>query len=312
MSITNNDELEYVACDYCKSNESAVRYVRADGLTVAECRTCGLAYLNPRPPKHIIDQFYNQDYFTGVSKNSGFGGLECNENAQTSSSRTTTVPRPLAMLCDQYFGVKNKDILEIGCATGDLLCAMKEAGANVTGIELSEYAAEIARAKGLDVQGGSLGDYTAGNLFDIVMAFEVIEHVTSPTEFLLKASTLIMPEGLLILSTPNYSGAQRHGERWSGFNYSFEHIYFFSVEVLKRLASKAGLELVYWESTIDPTGPPYDRTFWYRQINKLNILSSLILEKGLLKALCLVVRKRSPLYFPYGNGRTITLIFKKA
>jgi 2-polyprenyl-3-methyl-5-hydroxy-6-metoxy-1,4-benzoquinol methylase len=270
-----------------------------------------LAYLNPRPKKHIIDQFYNQDYFTGVSRSEGFGGLECNGNESGNMPHKIMNPRPLKMLCDKFSGVKSKTILEIGCATGDLLSVLKDAGAIVTGLEFSEYAAEKARAKGLSVAIGDFEHYEVGNLFDIVMAFEVIKHVVSPMKFLSKASNLIKPDGLLILGTPNYSGAHRHHSDWSGFNFSFEHLYFFSVDVLKRLASKAGLQLLYWETSIDPTGPPYSRKLIYRQINKIGIVSTLMLEQGLLKALDLVFRRPSPLFLPFGNGRALTLVFKK-
>jgi len=312
MRVCDNDDLESVACDFCKSDEASLKYTRADGLTVTECSICGLAYLNPRPKNDIIEHFYDQDYFTGVSANSGLGGLKCEVAHDRSKPHKAASPRPIKLLSDNFGGVRNKAILEIGCATGDLLAALKEGGAIVRGIEYSRYAAEVARERGLDVTVGTLEDYAASDeLFDIIVAFEVIEHVLSPMRFLLKTSSLVRTNGLLLLSTPNYSGAHRHHSDWAGFNYSFEHIYFFSLDVLKRMAFKAGFDLLYWESTIDPTGPPYARNYFYKQINKISILSTLIVEIGFFRTLDLVFWKRSPLFIPFGNGRTLTLVLRK-
>jgi SAM-dependent methyltransferase len=311
MRHYETNELENVPCDFCGSVEPSFTYVRADGLTVTECGRCGLAYLNPRPTRTIINEFYEKGYFDGTSRESGFGGLICNPAPGKKRGREP-VPRAATLLREQWSDLRNKSILEIGCATGELLAHLKQAGSNVTGLEISEFAAEQARKKGVSVVTANFEQHEMRETYDAALAFEVIEHVMNPTGFMLKASRAVRRNGVLILSTPNYSGAHRHGSSWSGFQYSFEHLYFFSVDVLRRMGAKAGLELVYWETTVDPTGPPYDRTFVSRQINKVSLLSSFIVERGASEALRLLPDRSGSFFIPYGNGRTLTVVFRKS
>lgn len=101
-------------------------------------------------------------------------------------------------------------ILDIGCGGGLLCEPLARLGAKVTGIDPGATNIEIARThaahSGLDL------DYRAmtaealaesGQIFDIVLAMEVIEHVSSITNFLVASAVLVKPKGLFIGSTLN-------------------------------------------------------------------------------------------------------------
>lgn len=178
------EELEDVFCDYCKSHEYSDTFKRTDGMRVVECAVCGLAYLNPRPLPTLIPKLYGKDYFTGVTADRGDGGLKINLEAPLPHVNKLP-PRPITLVNDNHGGFTGKSVLEIGCATGDLLLWAKNEGANIKGVEISDVAAEVARKRGLDVSTGTIEDFVRTNneKYDIVFAFEVIEHVTSPTSF---------------------------------------------------------------------------------------------------------------------------------
>lgn len=318
MRKWDSKELELVKCDFCGADEFCAEYTRGDGMRVVECAICGLAYLNPRPLNNLIATLYKEEYFTGVMAKRGEGGLNL-ELGQAGKDPILEgekrMPRPIELINDRFGGLHGKDVLEIGCATGDLLERMVQEGARASGLEISDFAARLARSRGMEVTTGTIENYLASNarMFDIVMAFEVIEHVTSPMRFFESVVKCIKPGGLLLLSTPNYSCASRYGGAWFGFNCSFEHLYFFNAETLKRLAGKAGCTLQYWETTTWNGGPAQARTnFLYMNISRLSRLLSFVTEEDMtfMGALRAWLSRRSQ-YRAFGPGHRVTAVFRK-
>jgi SAM-dependent methyltransferase len=103
-------------------------------------------------------------------------------------------------------------LLDVGCGTGQFLAAARAAGYRVTGIDLSSTQIELARRRFrlLDVQALSLEDLAARHPapFDVVTAFQVLEHVVDPRAFLAAIHGLVAPGGHLALGVPH-----RHGWR---------------------------------------------------------------------------------------------------
>ncbi len=311
--IWKQEELEKASCDFCGARTAQHKFTRADGMRVAECPQCGLAYLDPRPRQEFISRFYDADYFTGVSADRGDGGLRCRTAGAGPTGDDDEAPRCLELIKARLDGISGRDILEIGCATGTLLSWLKREGASARGLELSDYAAGIARSRGLDVTTGTIETMkSAGRrLFDMIIAFEVIEHVARPALFLQEVAGHIRPGGHLLLSTPNYACSQRYGEHWAGFTGSFEHLYFFSKDVLERMAEPAGLQLTYWETSTVSGDTSRRPGFLERQGDRIARLASISKEAGLLRAVSLALR-RSLNFFPYGNGHTLFVVLTKA
>ena len=307
------EELEKIPCDFCGSRDVVREFIRADNMYVVECAKCGLAYLNPRPRPDFISRFYEKDYFTGESADRGEGGLRLNLDMSSSESAeyNKDIPRVIQIINDKFGGLQGKKVLEIGCATGDLLAKIKKAGGHAKGLEISGFAADIARKRGLDVTTGTIENFAddhRGN-FDIVIALEVIEHVLSPTVFLKHCAALIRPGGLLLISTPNYACARRFGKEWLGFNTSFEHIYFFSLKVLIRMASKSEFALKYIESS-KSLGGTRTLNLMTRQYERLRTLVFFMAEVGLFNAFEAIMARFKG-HYPYDLGHTLLAVFEK-
>ena len=90
--------------------------------------------------------------------------------------------------------------------------ALARAGALSTiGIDLSPEVCDHARRKyGLDARPGDARAIPLPDRsIDVVVSFETIEHVDDPAAFLGECARVLVPEGMLIVSTPNrpvYSG----------------------------------------------------------------------------------------------------------
>lgn len=313
MKKWSSEELIAVCCDNCGSAEHSLEFVRADGMLVVECANCGLAYLNPRPRPGYIAKFYEADYFTGAAAQRGEGGLTCavHSIARRPTADQAHLPRPIEIIKARYGGFQSRDVLEVGCATGDLLLEVKNAGARAKGVELSDFAAQIARKRSLDVKTGTIENIAATrDQFDVVMAFEVIEHVLSPTQFLATVARVVRPGGIFLVSTPNYACAKRFGSAWYGFNASFEHLYFYSLPVLAAMTRDAGFRLDYWETSTTMGGPDHSASFARLQVERMRNLLFFIKEIGIYRTIRAVLRRKSG-YYPYGAGHTLVIVFKK-
>lgn len=101
-------------------------------------------------------------------------------------------------------------VLDIGCGGGLLSEPMARLGAAVVGADAAERNIPVAQ---LHAEGQGLSiDYRvataealadAGEVFDVVLNMEVIEHVPDPVAYLTACHQLIRPGGVMILSTIN-------------------------------------------------------------------------------------------------------------
>jgi 2-polyprenyl-6-hydroxyphenyl methylase/3-demethylubiquinone-9 3-methyltransferase len=129
-------------------------------------------------------------------------------------------PVRLKFICDAlrtHFKLSSQDlsfdalsILDSGCGGGLVCEPLARLGADVTGVDMSEELIHAAKrhaeqtALPITYCHTSLEDLAAaGKTFDVVLALEVVEHVTDRTAFIKTLAALIRPQGLLILSTFN-------------------------------------------------------------------------------------------------------------
>jgi len=104
--------------------------------------------------------------------------------------------------------------LDMGCGAGLLCEPLARMGAAVTGVDA---AAENIRAAEAHAALSGLGiDYRVGDVaavadqrFDLVTSMEVIEHVADPAAFVAGLASVLAPDGLMILSTPNRTALSR-------------------------------------------------------------------------------------------------------
>lgn len=101
-------------------------------------------------------------------------------------------------------------ILDIGCGGGLLCEPLARLGAEVVGADASETNIEVAKLHA--AESGVKVDYRAttaealaeaGETFDIVLAMEVVEHVSDVDLFITKSADMVRPNGLMFVATIN-------------------------------------------------------------------------------------------------------------
>lgn len=108
-------------------------------------------------------------------------------------------------------GLRDVEVLDVGCGGGLLSEALAREGARVTGIDLAPQVLEVARLHLFE--SGLTLDYReisvealaaeAPARFDVITCMEMIEHVPDPASVITACAGLLKPGGRLFLSTLN-------------------------------------------------------------------------------------------------------------
>ncbi|XKL66180.1 hypothetical protein PGB90_009600 [Kerria lacca] len=110
--------------------------------------------------------------------------------------------------------LKNINILDVGCGAGILSESLARLEGNVVGLDPSTALINIARKhakydfrleKYLRYEATSINDFAKSNVhkFDVVIASEVIEHISNKEKFLENCLNCLKPQGALFITTPN-------------------------------------------------------------------------------------------------------------
>jgi GT2 family glycosyltransferase/glycosyltransferase involved in cell wall biosynthesis/SAM-dependent methyltransferase len=97
-------------------------------------------------------------------------------------------------------------VLDVGCSYGGVAASLRRLrGCSVVGVELDPVAAEAARAHCEKVYQGDIAEIAPGLAaeFDVIVAADVLEHLSNPEEALRVLASLLRPEGCLLASIPN-------------------------------------------------------------------------------------------------------------
>lgn len=112
---------------------------------------------------------------------------------------------------EQRAGLAGQRVIDVGCGGGILSEAMAYRGAEVTGIDLGEAALSVARRhqqeSGLDIDYQCLSAEQMAakspGAFDVVVCFEMLEHVPEPASVVRACARLVRPGGHVLFSTIN-------------------------------------------------------------------------------------------------------------
>lgn len=114
-------------------------------------------------------------------------------------------------------------------------------------MEISEFAAQWGRENlNIPIYMGSLRDAGfADEEFDVVVLWDVLEHLTEPLAELREINRILKKGGYLFVSVPDIGSlwSKVMGKRWFGYAKIREHVYFYNRRSLARVMQRAGLEV---------------------------------------------------------------------
>lgn len=245
MAKISELKLVRVVCALCGSPHGRIAFKRGDGMHIEECVSCGLAFLNPRPREWDIPKLYDKNYFQDES-NTNQGYRDYVSDTEVAGAPGHEDLREIIQWMETHGPLKGVRLLDVGCATGAFLAMARDAGAEVEGIEVSEFAAEEARKRhDVKVHLGTIEKLALPReAYDVVTMLETIEHVTSPRTQMANVAFVLRPGGRVLITTPNYGLGRRMGQSWRWFGTSYEHLYYFDCDHLVKLLEYEGLHAV--------------------------------------------------------------------
>jgi SAM-dependent methyltransferase len=137
--------------------------------------------------------------------------------------------------------VSGKDVLDLGCGTGYGTAHIAGKCASICGVDVSDeaimYASQKYHAPNLTFKTiGKIGDEPlpfADAAFDVILSFQVIEHILDTNAYLEEIHRVLKPGGIFIVATPDRYSRLLPGQRpWNRF-----HVTEYSCSSLVKLLS---------------------------------------------------------------------------
>lgn len=235
-------------CQLCHKNN--FKLIIKASWPIKRCLTCGLVQTNPLPSKKEVNALYQGDYYKNFAP----------YLSQLSSHQKYFYQQ----LKEIKKFVKTGRLLDLGCALGPLLVEAEKQGFAAEGVDISSYAVKYCRKHGLAAKTGTVFSVKKNNYYDVVAAFELIEHEREPLKVLQAVFQLLKKNGLIVISTPNYNSLSRKlfGRFWIGYRHR-EHLYFFSPKTIATLLKKSGFKNIIVRNDVSR---PYTFDYFFRRL----------------------------------------------
>ena len=244
----------FLNCPVCNSQSQLVAkdmegYQEGDFYNLYECLGCDVTFIDPTITNFNI---YNLIY----KHSKEIRGYFRYEKIARNILKKKNPMEYLTSHGDTYWAINNilktnirkeaDRILEVGCGYGYLTFALAQAGYDITGLDISQEAIDRATK--------TYGSFyickdiftieeTNENNYNCIILTEVLEHVADPVRFLKKLKSLLLPNGKIVLTTPNkdaYNGV----DVWCT-DYPPIHTFWFSEDCMRKIAGIVGLTVSF-------------------------------------------------------------------
>lgn len=231
-------------CKICGSTEFTTYLECSDFFFTKEkfilvsCNTCGFVFINPRPETEKLQYYYHSDEYISHSGNKK--GLV---NSIYLKIRNYTHHKKLHLVEKRSNG---KNILDIGCGSGELLKLFKDNKWEVLGVEPNTNARNFAitslRIKVIDEP--ELSSIPSQSM-NVITMWHVLEHVSDLNLRMSELKRIIKNDGVIIIAVPNYRSydASYYGKYWAAYDVP-RHLYHFSQDTMKKLLLKHQFEII--------------------------------------------------------------------
>lgn len=256
-------------CPICGSHETFVSlqdardYITGEMFQVMRCRSCEVRFTAPRPEN--LDPYYPKAY-----------------------RRYNTFVLSVLRILYRFQVYRWRKLfkspgsaLEVGCGDGLMLDALRSKGWTVVGTERTDAMAEFTRNRlGLDVYSGGLEEVPAGQKFDLIILFQVLEHLDDPVKNLKLCADRLHSNGRLIIAVPNSNSWQSDftAQDWLHLDVP-RHLFHFSPVSLRNALNLVGLDML----SVSYTSFEHDPYGWIQSLLNKHLRDKNGLTRGLMK-----------------------------
>jgi len=230
-----------INCPACDSKKYDFVFKKSK-FNFVECKKCSTVFVNPRPSIKLLEKYYSSskcmNYWSKIYE-------------KTEKSRIKNIFVPRLNLVKQILSEnkikKINHLVEVGAGYGWFcrLAQKNNLAKSITAIEPSKLTSKKCRKiPNINVIESTIEKIPSLNA-DVIVNFELIEHLFNPRPFLKSCYDGLNKNGLLILTTPNYFGLDiqllKHNHESV---VAPNHLNFFNPESLSYLLKKIGFKKI--------------------------------------------------------------------
>ena len=223
-------------CTIC-GNTSSRFLCRKDEAGYHICPECRVIFQYPPPPPDAMLSYADAEYEKG--------GLY-REYVESREMKLEHFRRRLERLLPR---VHRGRLLDIGCSCGYFMEVAAASGFEVEGLEFSRAAIAAADPSMRPrIYCSSADEFESSQFYDLITAFDLIEHVPQPKDFLRKVRRLLAPGGWLAMATPDAGHSLRYlmGSSWPMLQ-PMQHLTIFSRRAMRLALEEAGFSEIAFE-----------------------------------------------------------------
>jgi SAM-dependent methyltransferase len=222
-----------------------------EGFTIVRCPACGYSFAVLPADLDLGTIYQDEAYWNGGTVH----GYPSEYAELAPAIMTKMFAERLRQIA--AFAPPPRTLLEIGCASGHFLSLARTAGYQVEGLEIgAPMRAICAQRVGCPLYSSLEEVEAAGRRYQCVVMYEVLEHLPDPPAMLRRIVPLLVPGGLLTVSTPNFEGVG--AELNAPGNVWFvppAHIAYFGPNSLLRCLELGGFKPLLLEQRLDREPP---------------------------------------------------------
>lgn len=232
-------------CKICGNEEFLTLYKNVDDpithnkFKIVKCLSCKNHFTSPCPSS--IGDFYPKNY----RKYGKFTFLILNFLYSLNVKKWI-----------KEFGEK-KTVLEVGCGSGFMLSVFKKYGWQEFGLERNkEVAMHAKRQFDINVMCKNLNEIK-NKKFDLILLFNVLEHVDDPCLVIKECSRLLNKNGQIVVKVPNFDSWQSKLMKSNWFHLDVpRHLYHFNKAGLKKIIEDNNLQYTF-KTSVSIEHDPY-------------------------------------------------------
>jgi 2-polyprenyl-6-hydroxyphenyl methylase / 3-demethylubiquinone-9 3-methyltransferase len=250
----HKDGFNYRACFICGGNDFSSLEKFHNAYDIAKCNICASESVNPTPSEAALTDYYNNGK-CNIMLDQVVKSRNKKPNDFITDDRVEDVLDIIAGI-----DAAEINILEIGCGSGVFLSKLKyfiserfpERNVVLAGIDVDANAIKSSVNKDLKLTVANAESYlkSVSKRYDIVLHFELIEHLADPFEFMTSLHRLLKTDGIMYFSTPNGDGLEMLASGYNDFRplahsiFPPMHLNAFSVSNIRHFAIRSGFKVV--------------------------------------------------------------------
>ena len=203
-------------------DDNSVKDDKGVSLDVWQCSACGLVQLSNAPVP----------YYREVIRAAAF------------SQSMQEFRKKQFLEFAEKFGLRETNVIEIGCGKGEYLSLIKESGMNAFGLEFGEESVFECLRRGMQVQQGFVDELSMplyGAPFQAFFILNFLEHLPDPNKTLSGIRKNLSEDAVGLVEVPNFDMIVKK-KLFSEF--IGDHLFYFTKETLNSTLARAGFEIL--------------------------------------------------------------------